>query len=104
MGPIEDFRNTISSLKRGRTAKVCPECGSIDISPLTMTGYITQPSYVCNKCGYQSTIFPELDLKDVKEFRQTLGGKGESEAPTEKEGDKNYMEEVSGYEEEREGE
>ncbi len=63
MGEIKDV---LSSLRRGRGIKVCPECGSTDISPITMTGYISQPTYVCNKCGFQSTIFPEVDMADLK--------------------------------------
>ncbi len=46
--------------------KVCPRCGSIDILSNTLTGYITQPIYVCNRCGYQNTIFPEVDVDTLK--------------------------------------
>lgn len=46
--------------------KVCPECGSMDVSPRTMTGYISQPTYVCNRCGFQSTVFPEVDMDELK--------------------------------------
>ena len=63
MGEIKDV---LSSLRRGRGVRVCPECGSTDISPITMTGYISQPTYVCNNCGFQSTIFPEVDMADLK--------------------------------------
>jgi len=31
-----------------------------------MTGYISQPTYVCNNCGFQSTIFPEVDMAELK--------------------------------------
>lgn len=61
-----EIRDVFASLRRGRGVKVCPECGSTDISPMTMTGYITQPTYVCNKCGFQSTIFPEVEMSDIK--------------------------------------
>ena len=47
--------------------KVCPNCGSTDILSNTYTGYITQPVYVCNRCGYQNSIFPEVDI-DEKQF------------------------------------
>ncbi len=63
---MADIKDTITSLRRGRGVKVCPKCGSTDISPVTMTGYITQPTYVCNKCGFQSMIFPEVETSDLK--------------------------------------
>lgn len=67
------FKDTLSSVSRKKGVKVCPECGSLDVSPVTMTGYITQPMYVCNKCGFQSTIFPEVDIGEIKGRK----GKGE---------------------------
>ncbi|MEJ5293233.1 MAG: hypothetical protein WHS82_06520 [Candidatus Methanosuratincola sp.] len=70
-----EIKDTIASLRRGRGIKVCPKCGSTDISPITMTGYITQPTYVCNKCGFQSTIFPEVEASDLKGAREERRGR-----------------------------
>jgi len=57
----KDFKETISSFKRvGIKLKICPKCGSADVSVLTLTGYVTQPIYSCNKCGFQGYIFLEI--------------------------------------------
>jgi len=63
----KDFRETVSSFKRvGIKLKVCPRCGSADISVLTLTGYVTQPIYACNRCGFRGNIFLEIS-KDEEE-------------------------------------
>lgn len=63
----KDFRETVSSFKRvGIKLKVCPRCGSADISVLTLTGYVTQPIYSCNRCGFRGNIFLEIS-KDEEE-------------------------------------
>lgn len=64
------FKDTISSFRRvGIRPKVCPKCGSADVSVLTLTGYVTQPIYSCNKCGFQGYIFLEIsrDIKSIEE-------------------------------------
>lgn len=59
---IKNLKDTVVAVKRhGVGIKICPVCGSADISAITMTGYITQPAYTCNRCGFQNTIFPEVD-------------------------------------------
>ena len=58
---LKNFRDTVSSLKRKSVAlKICPKCGCADVSVLTLTGFISQPMYVCNKCGFQNSIFLEV--------------------------------------------
>jgi transposase-like protein len=64
------FKETISSFRRvGIKPKVCPKCGSADVSVLTLTGYVTQPIYSCNRCGFQGYIFLEIsrEKKGVEE-------------------------------------
>ncbi|MBI2658030.1 hypothetical protein HYX08_05045 [Candidatus Woesearchaeota archaeon] len=43
--------------------KICPKCRSKDITTDwsdTMLGKPTLSKYKCNKCGYESRIFPEV--------------------------------------------
>lgn len=64
---MKEIKETLSNVKRGqKSVKVCPQCGSTDIVSRTMTGYITQPSYTCNHCGFQSSIFPEVTLEEIE--------------------------------------
>lgn len=64
---MKEIKETLSNVKRGHmSVKVCPQCGSTDIISRTMTGYITQPSYTCNNCGFQSSIFPEVALDEIE--------------------------------------
>jgi predicted RNA-binding Zn-ribbon protein involved in translation (DUF1610 family) len=65
----KDFKETVSSLKRSKTGvRACPACGCVDVSVLTTTGFLTQPIYICNNCGFQNILFLELTLdKDSKE-------------------------------------
>ena len=59
---MKNLKETMAAVRRrGIRIKICPVCGSADVSAITMTGYITQPAYTCNKCGFQNTIFPEVD-------------------------------------------
>lgn len=63
----KDLRETIASLRRGKVGlDACPRCGSINVSVITTTGYITQNIYVCNDCGFQNSIFLELVKDDGK--------------------------------------
>jgi hypothetical protein len=38
---------------------------------LTLTGYVTQPIYSCNRCGFQSYIF--LEISKEKEGAEEKG-------------------------------
>jgi transcription elongation factor Elf1 len=69
----KDLRETVASLKRGKVGlDACPRCGSINVSVITVTGYITQNIYVCNDCGFQNSLFLEL-------FKDEGEGKPEAE-------------------------
>jgi ribosomal protein S27AE len=64
---MTDVKKKSSSLGwKDSSLKVCPRCGSTDILTNTLTGFITQPIYVCNRCGYQNSIFPEVDVDTLK--------------------------------------
>ena len=45
--------------------KFCPKCKSIDVRAemgiLLAVG--VPPKWICNKCGYNGFIFPELEVK-----------------------------------------
>lgn len=48
---------------------ICPKCNSTDISTdNTVIGreITSQPSYVCNTCGYSAFVFPELEKAGKK--------------------------------------
>jgi predicted RNA-binding Zn-ribbon protein involved in translation (DUF1610 family) len=63
----KDLRETVASLKRGKVGlDACPRCGSLNVSVITTTGYITQNIYVCNDCGFQNSLFLELVKDDGK--------------------------------------
>jgi predicted RNA-binding Zn-ribbon protein involved in translation (DUF1610 family) len=75
--------------RRGVGIKICPVCGSTDISAITMTGYITQPAYTCNKCGFQNTIFPEADAAETDQAAPTEEAapeEGQADTEEDKEG------------------
>ena len=77
---FKSLKETVAATRRRRVGiKICPVCGSTDISAITMTGYITQPAYTCNKCGFQNTIFPEADNAGTDQAEPT------EEAPPEEE-------------------
>ncbi|MGC8937177.1 MAG: hypothetical protein ACP5KV_07455 [Candidatus Methanomethylicaceae archaeon] len=70
---MENLKETLSSLKRGKVRpKVCPRCGSADVSVLTMTGYISQPMYLCNNCGFQGNLFLEIEKEAEKEGERRI--------------------------------
>ncbi|MBM5805809.1 MAG: hypothetical protein FJZ49_07115 [Candidatus Verstraetearchaeota archaeon] len=76
----KDFRETVSSFKRaGIKLKVCPRCGSADVSILTLTGYVTQPIYACNSCGFRGNIFLEVSKEKEEEEIERAKTDGEGE-------------------------
>jgi len=63
---FKGLKDTVSSVrKKSIGIKVCPRCGSTDVRYTTLTGYISQPTYVCDSCGFRSSIFLEADGKDL---------------------------------------
>ncbi len=64
---LKNVKDALSSVRRKKVRpKVCPRCGSADVSILTLTGYMSQPAYLCNKCGFHGSLFLEVD-KEEKE-------------------------------------
>jgi len=85
---FKSLKETVAAAhRRGVGIKICPVCGSTDVSAITMTGYITQPAYTCNKCGFQNTIFPETDTAGTDQAAPTEEAAPE-EGPADNEGDK----------------
>ena len=71
---MENLKETLASLKRGKIRpKACPRCGSVDVSVHTMTGYISQPTYICNSCGFQGNIFLEIEKEKEEEKGREMG-------------------------------
>lgn len=54
-----------------KSLKACPNCGSIDIKS-ELTAYIGPLKYHCEKCKYESHLFPEIKIKDIKKFQKSL--------------------------------
>jgi len=52
--------------------KICPKCGSTDITvpPAGMDIRMTMPDY-CKKCGNRG-VFPEVEKDKVEEFRKKI--------------------------------
>ncbi|MGQ9759765.1 MAG: hypothetical protein ACUVQ5_04240 [Candidatus Methanomethylicaceae archaeon] len=62
---LENLKETLGAVRRKKVKpKVCPRCGSTDISILTLTGYIAPPAYLCNKCGFHGTLFLEVEKEE----------------------------------------
>jgi len=72
--PIEDFL----TVSRKPGIKICPRCGSMDVDATTGTGYVSPPLYVCNRCGFAGSIFPELDSEEALKHAQSAGAEEES--------------------------
>jgi hypothetical protein len=59
----------------GPYAKVCPECGSLDVeqekdNPLVAEGLPER--WVCQRCGHSAYIFPEVALNKIPEFQNIM--------------------------------
>ena len=52
--------------------RACPKCGSPDVH--RAAGYIDvitgMTEFVCNKCGYQASLFPEVAISKLKTFKK----------------------------------
>lgn len=56
--------------------KICPRCGSIDVDATTGTGYVSPPLYVCNRCNFTGSIFPEVeDVEALKNLKPSAESK-----------------------------
>lgn len=59
-------------MKKEEFIKICPKCGSIDLPIRTSFVEMLAPTpEKCRKCGY-SGLFPEIDINEIKEFRNNL--------------------------------
>jgi formate dehydrogenase maturation protein FdhE len=55
---FKSMKETVAAAhRRGVGIKICPVCGSTDISAITMTGYITQPAYTCKQVRFPEHYF-----------------------------------------------
>ncbi len=47
----------------------CPKCGSTDVKlNITASAAVGAPQmYICNKCGYQNYLFPQIGKTNEKE-------------------------------------
>jgi predicted RNA-binding Zn-ribbon protein involved in translation (DUF1610 family) len=49
--------------------KVCPKCHSLEV---TSRGALSEkalsPNFVCQTCGFQSAVFPEIKLEDAQKL------------------------------------
>jgi len=55
--------------------KICPKCGSTDITVNDLGMGAGPMGSVCRGCGYgtsSATIFPEIEKGQVKKFRQDM--------------------------------
>jgi len=55
--------------KREKLIRVCPKCGSKNVDRDVGT-YDIAPFYVCKSCGYGSSLFPEISIKEAKKLKE----------------------------------
>jgi len=54
-----------------RQAKICPKCGSADVTVPKRGIDLLNLEMVCNECGFKG-VFPHVDIDKVEEFRKRL--------------------------------
>lgn len=64
-------------MKKPKYVKICPKCGSTNITPYTKSGVIFGENLVdyCKDCYYgygKSGFFPEVEESKIEEFRKKL--------------------------------
>ena len=59
--------------KRLKEITICPKCYSSNYYISNNDGLITgQPGmYVCNNCGFEGVIFPQMSLDEIHELKKT---------------------------------
>ena len=62
-----------------KRVRACPKCGSIDVKKddkeaLQFIGGIS-PQFKCNNCKFTSILFPEVDVKNLKQFQKNANYK-----------------------------
>jgi transcription elongation factor Elf1 len=79
LAPEEPVGDIVPTISRKPGIKVCPRCGSMDVDATTGTGYVSPPLYVCNRCNFSGTIFPEVEnVEALKELKRSAEVQGES--------------------------
>src|SRR5512136_886950 len=77
LAPEEPKDTVFTTRSRRPGIKICPRCGSIDVDATTGTGYVSPPLYVCNRCNFSGSIFPEVEdveaLKGLKKSPESEG-------------------------------
>ena len=67
MKRLKELLKILVSLKRPpkRAVKLCPKCGSPDISlSSSLDSWLTPEQYVCRKCGYKGPVVLEVDVEE----------------------------------------
>ena len=55
--------------------KICPKCGSVDVqidNSMHGSAYGLPSVFECKDCGFTSSFFPEVDEKEIEEFRKKI--------------------------------
>jgi len=95
--PPEEPKDAFSPTRSRKPGiKICPRCGSIDVDATTGTGYVSPPLYVCNRCNFSGSIFPEVDVEALKEFKPSAGSeeeKADEDGESEPAGEEEEMDE-----------
>ena len=54
---------------RERFVKICPKCGSKEVANRGMISRTAlSPDYVCQSCGFQGPLFPEIKAEEAKKI------------------------------------
>ena len=65
-----------------RWVKVCPNCGSSDVTARGMIGSRTFSNVnFCKSCGFQSVLFPEVTTEEAKKIKYKKPKFNPSQAP-----------------------
>ena len=61
-------------VKKENYIKICPKCGSINISPYSEIGLYQGDFFLehCEDCSYISSVFLEIEKSKIIEFRKKL--------------------------------
>jgi hypothetical protein len=55
--------------------RICPRCKSMDVSADMSSQAVAigtfNNSYICNKCGFESMFFPEIEITEKKQTKHT---------------------------------
>ena len=58
--------------KRSRKIRVCPSCLEPTLrSADSISGWMTEEIFKCDKCGYRGTVFIEVDPDEFEKFKES---------------------------------